>query len=174
MPVVAGNRGDSACSNALHGSRWLSWTSGWRKSIWFSRRERNSSSAGNCSAAGRRVRMGENCQKPGRSVTKTGNSSTPITQMKPCNGCGLGVFQGRRINVEEYLLISQPGIDRVIINTTHFFIGLMKCFEKFNPWQANEIYFMTFFLISNDVFVIFFEKTNTLKSSNTSTDGAAK
>ncbi|AUI91978.1 hypothetical protein BVV10_20740 [Xanthomonas oryzae pv. oryzae] len=40
--------------------------------------------------------MGENCQKPGRSVTKTGNSSTPITQMKPCNGCGLGVFQGRR------------------------------------------------------------------------------
>ncbi|AUI91410.1 hypothetical protein BVV10_16635 [Xanthomonas oryzae pv. oryzae] len=39
--------------------------------------------------------MGENCQKPGRSVTKTGNSSTPITQMKPCNGCGLGVFQGR-------------------------------------------------------------------------------
>ncbi|WP_457853369.1 protein kinase domain-containing protein, partial [Xanthomonas euvesicatoria] len=40
-------------------------------------------------------RMGENCQKPGRSVTKTGNSSTPITQMKPCNGCGLGVFQGR-------------------------------------------------------------------------------
>ncbi|WP_341272963.1 transposase [Xanthomonas oryzae] len=39
--------------------------------------------------------MGENCQKPGRRVTKTGNSSTPITQMKPCNGCGLGVFQGR-------------------------------------------------------------------------------
>ncbi|AUJ13040.1 hypothetical protein BVV20_13950 [Xanthomonas oryzae pv. oryzae] len=39
--------------------------------------------------------MGENCQKPGRSVTKTGNSSTPETQMKPCNGCGLGVFQGR-------------------------------------------------------------------------------
>ncbi|WP_218621689.1 hypothetical protein, partial [Xanthomonas oryzae] len=26
---------------------------------------------------------------------KTGNSSTPKTQMKPCNGCGLGVFQGR-------------------------------------------------------------------------------
>ncbi|UMA59629.1 hypothetical protein BXU04_04790 [Xanthomonas oryzae pv. oryzae] len=41
--------------------------------------------------------MGENCQKPGRSVTNTGNSSTPKTQMKPCNGCGLGVFQGRRI-----------------------------------------------------------------------------
>ncbi|OLH18500.1 transposase, partial [Xanthomonas oryzae] len=30
-----------------------------------------------------------------RSVTNTGNSSTPKTQMKPCNGCGLGVFQGR-------------------------------------------------------------------------------
>ncbi|OWB25744.1 hypothetical protein XocBAI21_19835 [Xanthomonas oryzae pv. oryzicola] len=39
--------------------------------------------------------MGENCQKPGRSVTKTGNSSTPENAVKPCNGCGLGVFQGR-------------------------------------------------------------------------------
>ncbi|AXQ07746.1 hypothetical protein BRM22_23850 [Xanthomonas oryzae pv. oryzae] len=39
--------------------------------------------------------MGENCQKPGRSVTNTGNSRTPKTQVKPCNGCGLGVFQGR-------------------------------------------------------------------------------
>ncbi|WP_218821494.1 hypothetical protein, partial [Xanthomonas oryzae] len=51
------------------------------------------------SAAGRRVRMGENCQKPGRSVTKTGSSSTPETQVKPCNGCGLGVFQGRLIRL---------------------------------------------------------------------------
>ncbi|WP_434990877.1 hypothetical protein, partial [Xanthomonas melonis] len=41
------------------------------------------------------VRMGENCQKQVRRVTKTGNSSTPKTQVKPCNGCGLGVFQGR-------------------------------------------------------------------------------
>ncbi|AUI90495.1 hypothetical protein BVV10_10445 [Xanthomonas oryzae pv. oryzae] len=43
--------------------------------------------------------MGENCQKPGRSVTKTGNSSTPETQVKPCNGCGLGVFQGRLLRM---------------------------------------------------------------------------
>ncbi|WP_238692477.1 MobQ family relaxase [Xanthomonas oryzae] len=39
--------------------------------------------------------MGENCQKPVPTVTKTGNSSTPKTRVKPCNGYGLGVFQGR-------------------------------------------------------------------------------
>ncbi|QEO95322.1 transposase [Xanthomonas oryzae pv. oryzicola] len=26
---------------------------------------------------------------------KTGSSSTPKPQVRPCNGCGLGVFQGR-------------------------------------------------------------------------------
>ncbi|WP_220125310.1 hypothetical protein, partial [Xanthomonas oryzae] len=46
--------------------------------------------------AGRNVGKPQ-CQKPGRSVTNTGNSSKPKTQMKPCNGCGLGVFQGRLI-----------------------------------------------------------------------------
>ncbi|UMA60403.1 hypothetical protein BXU04_09990 [Xanthomonas oryzae pv. oryzae] len=50
--------------------------------------------------------MGENCQKPGRSVTNTGNSSTPKTQMKPCNGCGLGVFQGRLLNQDQMLAIA--------------------------------------------------------------------
>ncbi|AXM31118.1 hypothetical protein BRN52_02835 [Xanthomonas oryzae pv. oryzae] len=49
--------------------------------------------------------MGENCQKPGPSVTKTGSSSTPKPQVRPCNGCGLGVFQGRLIS--EKLLISR-------------------------------------------------------------------
>ncbi|MGV7176339.1 hypothetical protein [Xanthomonas axonopodis] len=44
--------------------------------------------------------MGENCQKQVRRVTKTGNSSTPKTQVKPCNGCGLGVFQGRLFIIE--------------------------------------------------------------------------
>ncbi|WP_341809908.1 phage late control D family protein [Xanthomonas oryzae] len=39
--------------------------------------------------------MGENCQKPVRRVMKTGSSSTPKPQVRPCNGCGLGVFQGR-------------------------------------------------------------------------------
>ncbi|WP_218623354.1 hypothetical protein, partial [Xanthomonas oryzae] len=45
-------------------------------------------------------------QKPGRSVTNTGNSSTPETQMKPCNGCGLGVFQGRLLNQDQMLAIA--------------------------------------------------------------------
>ncbi|WP_133265305.1 putative type VI secretion system effector [Xanthomonas oryzae] len=30
---------------------------------------------------------------------KTGSSSTPKPQVRPCNGCGLGVFQGRLSNV---------------------------------------------------------------------------
>ncbi|WP_203225212.1 hypothetical protein, partial [Xanthomonas phaseoli] len=65
-----------------------------------------------------RVRMGENCQKPGRSVTKTGNSSTPITQMKPCNGCGLGVFQGRLLNtfLEQLGYSDQKSKDRSVVN----------------------------------------------------------
>ncbi|URJ80959.1 hypothetical protein [Xanthomonas oryzae] len=29
---------------------------------------------------------------------KTGSSSTPKPQVRPCNGCGLGVFQGRLNN----------------------------------------------------------------------------
>ncbi|AXQ07727.1 hypothetical protein BCR61_00910 [Xanthomonas oryzae pv. oryzae] len=47
--------------------------------------------------------MGENCQKPVGRVTKTGSSSTPKPQVRPCNGCGLGVFQGRLISPDPQL-----------------------------------------------------------------------
>ncbi|WP_235429041.1 hypothetical protein [Xanthomonas oryzae] len=32
---------------------------------------------------------------------KTGSSSTPKPQVRPCNGCGLGVFQGRLVSLEK-------------------------------------------------------------------------
>ncbi|AUJ14268.1 hypothetical protein BVV20_22740 [Xanthomonas oryzae pv. oryzae] len=77
--------------------------------------------------------MGENCQKPGRSVTKTGNSSTPITQMKPCNGCGLGVFQGRLIRLldetdDNYLDMHRRSVDsRTLAASAHH---RLRCVPK--------------------------------------------
>ncbi len=48
-----------------------------------------------CSAAGRRVRMTENCKKPAFSVANTGSSGTPVQTSRPCGRWVVGVFQGR-------------------------------------------------------------------------------
>src|SRR5690606_3556256 len=55
-----GKVGASASSRSVHGIRPASFANGWRRSIWFSRRERNRSSAwaAALSTATRRLRIG--------------------------------------------------------------------------------------------------------------------
>ncbi|AAW73393.1 NagN [Xanthomonas oryzae pv. oryzae KACC 10331] len=59
--------------------------------------------------------MGENCQKPVGRVTKTGSSSTPKPQVRPCNGCGLGVFQGRLFRCACCVLAQDPGLLQLLV-----------------------------------------------------------
>ena len=109
--AVTGKRGKSACSNAAHGIPRLNCASGRRRSIWFSNHERYNSSAQIRSAAGRRVRMGANSQKPDLSVTKT----TPVRPVKRCGDWVLRVFQRKPITPSATTEGSGPAICTAVV-----------------------------------------------------------
>ncbi len=108
---MASKRGKSACSNPVYGIPQLNCASGRRRSIWFSNRERYNSSAQIRSAAGRRVRMGGNSQKPDLSVTKT----TPVRPVKRCGDWVLRVFQRKSITPSATTEGSGPAICTAVV-----------------------------------------------------------
>ncbi|WP_234420826.1 hypothetical protein, partial [Xanthomonas fragariae] len=74
--------------------------------------ERNNSSAGLSSAAGRRVRMGGNCKKPAFSVANTGSSGTPEKTSRPCGRWG---FSGATNALDRVFARLHPGVGMAIL-----------------------------------------------------------